>query len=501
MRFRTYQVALLVIFIVSVLIRIPNFDRPLSKHHEFNAAMVLIGMDYWNENGGPSSTYHTPVLNYSKEGDRNLDLQTSLLTDAKGNLIYASFGAGWFLYPYYFFKVFALTPAPATLTIFNLILSFVCMLLVFTIARKVFSEQDSNSPIKSLGVVFLYVLNPCTLWYTGNGYVHEVMVLPFFLMQVNIFIDFIKRESAFSKGQLLLYFFVTVLGVFSDWLCIVWLMVTIVFALKRVSAERKWISYLLVAAVSGIFSVLLVIGHYGYYLGIENYINALANRYQSRGMLNISIKSVDDFLFKIVKHYFTSYLSLLLLISIFAGLFLIKLFKRQKITFNLDTASKSILFLTFFTASLHHIIFMEFTSVHEYAVLKAALFLSLATGVLLFASNTPIKASLLIFFIASILQYYYINRIGQISLNGDRYDYAKVTGKIIQKNAYDTEVVFVKDSKMRPQISYYAKRTILDATTLEQAKLVLRQQPGKLKGVWFDIDNGAVVSINHFDID
>ena len=110
-------------------------------------------------------------------------------------------------------------------------------------------------------------------------------------------------------------------------------------------------------------------------------------------------------------------------------------------------------------------------------------------------------ASLLIFFIVSISQYYYINRVGQISLNGDRYDYAKGIGKIIQKNAYDNEVVFVDDSKMRPQISYYAKRTILNATTLEQARQIIQQQPGKLKGVWFDIDNGVVVSINHFDID
>lgn len=500
MRFRKYQGALLVIFVVSVLIRIPNFDRPLSKHHEFNAAMVLIGMDYWNENGGPSSSYYTPVLNYSKQGDRNLDLQTSLLSDSKGNLIYASFGAGWFLYPYYFFKLFSFTPSPATLTIFNLILSLICMLLVFSISRKVFSEQDSYSPTKSLSVVFLYVLNPCILWYTGNGYVHEVMVLPFFLMQVNIFVDFIKKESAFSKGRLLLFFFVTVLGVFSDWLCIVWLMVTFIYAVKRVSAERKWVSYLLIAAVSGFFSILLVIFHYGYYLGIAEYVTALANRYQSRGMLNISIRSVGDILVKIVKHYLTSYLSLLLLLSLFAGLYFVKLFKRQKIRVNLDSISRQILLLTFFTALVHHLIFVEFTSVHEYAVLKAALFLSLATGILLFVSNIPSKALLLIFCIVSISQYYYINRIGQISLNGDRYDYPKMTGKIIQKNAFENEVVFVDDSKMRPQISYYAKRTILNASTLERAKEILREQPGKSKGVWFDIDNGVVISISHFKI-
>lgn len=500
MRLRKYQVALFLIFIGSVFIRMPNFNRPLSKHHEFNAAMVLIGMDYWKENGGPSSTYYTPVLNYSNEGDRNLDLKTSLLTDAKGNLIYASFGAGWFLYPYCFFKLFSLTPSPATLTIFNLLLSLICMLLVFSISRKVFSEQDSTKPFKSLAVVFFYVLNPCTLWYTGNGYVHEVMVLPFFLMQVNIFVDFIKTESAFSKRRLLLYFLVTVLGVFSDWLCLVWLMVTFIYALKRVSADRKWILYLLVAFLSGLFSVLLVIFHYGYYLGIGDYINALANRYQSRGMLNISIRSVDDFLFKIVKHYLTSYLSLLLLLSIFTGLYLFKRFKHQKSNINLDKDLKHFFLLIFFTALLHHIIFMEFTSVHEYAVLKAALFLSVATAILLFSYKTPIKAWLVIFFIVSVAQYYYINRIGQISLNGDRYDYTEVAGKIIQKNAYGNEVVFVDDSKMRPQISYYAKRTILNATTLEQAKQVLRQQPGKLKGVWFDIDKGVVVSIRHFEI-
>ncbi len=501
MRIRTYQVALVLIFIASVIIRIPNFNRPLSKHHEFNAAMVLIGIDHWTENGGPSSTFYCPVLNYNNEGDRNLDLQTSLLTDKKGNLIYASFGAGWFLYPYYFFKLFGLTPSVATLTIFNVVLSLICMLLVFFIARKVFSEQDSTQPIKSLVTVFIFVLNPCTLWYNGNGYVHEVMVLPFFLMQVNLFIDFLKDGTKLSKSRLLFYFIVTVLGVFSDWLCIVWLMVTFIYAMRKVAAERKWLSYLMVAFAAGLFSVLLVVLHYGYYLGVSDYITALAERYQSRGFLNINIQSAVYMLLKVGKHYLTSYSSVLLLFAIAGIVSLFRYVKRKESASPLPVFSKQIIFLALATAFLHHILFIEFSSVHEYSVFKSSLFLSLASCALLFAYRIPIRIILVVFFTASLFQYYYINRIGEISFNGDRYDYTAVTGKIINQNAKADEVVFVDDSQMRPQISYYAKRTILNASTLKEAKLVLRQQPGKQKGVWFEIENGKVSSVVHFGID
>lgn len=501
MRIRRYQVALCFIFIASVLIRIPNFNRPLSKHHEFNAAMVLIGMDHWSENGGASSTLYCPVLNYNNPGDRFLDLETSLLTDAKGNLIYASFGAGWFLYPYYFFQLFSLTPSVAALTIFNLLLSFICMLLVFSIARKVFAEQDTIRPFKSLITVFIFVLNPCTLWYNGNGYVHEVMVLPFFLMQVNLFIDFMKCDSQLSKFKLFLFFVVTVLGVFADWLSVIWLAVTFMYAIKKVAADRKWRIYLTVAFTSGLFSVLLVVLHYGYSLGVNEYLTALAERYQSRGFLNVNIRSAGYMLLKIVKHYFTAYASILLLIAVAGSLYLVQIAKRKEPLARLPVFSKEIIFLIFSTAFLHHFLFIEFSSVHEYAVFKSALFLSLASSVLLFASKVPHKLMLVVFFIVTLVQYYYINRVGEISLNGDRYDYTVVTGKIINQNTGADEVVFVDDSQMRPQISYYAKRTILNAASLIQAKLGLEKQPGKSKGVWFDIENGKVVSIVHFHLE
>jgi len=90
---------IILLFAVSVIIKLPHLNRPLSKHHEFNPAVVLICIDNWNQNGGPSYTGYTPVFNYSNEGDLYLPINKGMVHDAKGNSIYLSFGSGFFRMP------------------------------------------------------------------------------------------------------------------------------------------------------------------------------------------------------------------------------------------------------------------------------------------------------------------------------------------------------------------------------------------------------------------
>ncbi|MBL4862252.1 MAG: hypothetical protein JKY09_04435, partial [Crocinitomicaceae bacterium] len=51
---------LLGIFVLSVVVRIPNLNRPLSKHHDFVTAISLRVLQVWDAEGGSTFGY-SPV--------------------------------------------------------------------------------------------------------------------------------------------------------------------------------------------------------------------------------------------------------------------------------------------------------------------------------------------------------------------------------------------------------------------------------------------------------
>ena len=57
-------------FIIYLLVRLPNFNRPVSKHYEFNTAVILINIISWRQAGGGNHFYYTPVMNFQHTGDK-----------------------------------------------------------------------------------------------------------------------------------------------------------------------------------------------------------------------------------------------------------------------------------------------------------------------------------------------------------------------------------------------------------------------------------------------
>ena len=77
---------LLLIFFISVIIRIPNLDRPLSKHHEFNAALILIPIDNWNQTS-PFDFNFGPVMSYQNEMICTSTISPLILLKRMANII------------------------------------------------------------------------------------------------------------------------------------------------------------------------------------------------------------------------------------------------------------------------------------------------------------------------------------------------------------------------------------------------------------------------------
>src|SRR5450755_4635011 len=89
----------LLLFIFSVFIRLPNLNRPISKHYEFNTAVIMINIISWRQGGGGDQFHYTPVMNFQHPGDKLPP--NNLFIDKNGNSVYLSFGPGWYVIPYF----------------------------------------------------------------------------------------------------------------------------------------------------------------------------------------------------------------------------------------------------------------------------------------------------------------------------------------------------------------------------------------------------------------
>ncbi|MEJ0083849.1 MAG: hypothetical protein WDM78_23550 [Puia sp.] len=126
---------LFLLFILSIFIRLPNLNRPGSKHYEFNTAVVMINIISWRQNGGGGQLNYTPVINFQHAGDKlppnNLNI------DKAGNTVYLSYGPGMFIIPYFFYQWLKLPAIPVYLEILNLIFHLSCIILLFYSVRTV----------------------------------------------------------------------------------------------------------------------------------------------------------------------------------------------------------------------------------------------------------------------------------------------------------------------------------------------------------------------------
>src|SRR5687767_9329605 len=89
----------LLLFMVSVLLRLPNLNRPLSKHHEYNTAVILVNIESWRQAGGGNLFHYIPLLNFQNPGDKRPENLPNI--DSKGNMLYLSFAPGWYVIPYF----------------------------------------------------------------------------------------------------------------------------------------------------------------------------------------------------------------------------------------------------------------------------------------------------------------------------------------------------------------------------------------------------------------
>lgn len=485
MRYK-YVFILFLFFIISVVIRVPNLNRPLSKHHEFNPAFFLIPMEIWNKTSTKTHNY-SPVLNYPT--DKGINDFCAGDTEKNGNYYYLSFGAVSYLIPYFFLHNFHSINVFG-LQIFNLLFHLLSAYLIFRIL--LFMQQ--NNKVKSRYFYYpalIYLLLPNTLWYHGNAYTHHVLGVFFLLLTFYATLLILKNITLLS---VFLFFSSLVLLINTEWIGCFYAC-TLFCYLLFIKNERKWL-ILLVLLLSVLVGLTLFFIQYSSLIGTDKLVAYLQNRFMTRSFVD---KGATHFYLLVKKLGFWYLVGFLPLIGIllFVGLRSLKSYY--------NTKRYHTFFLLFVPIFLYHIVFSEFTIAHEYSVLYDTVYYCLLIGVFIIKSNRfldekRISFHLLLFtsFALSIGQYYIINRPGLKSQNGDLYANQQQLGLFIKKHAANDEVIIVRNliERPNPQVVFYAKRNFYSVRSNDEKNKLIKKLTAK-KYFYLELSRYSVIHFAH----
>ena len=467
---------LTVVFLCTVVMRLPTLNRPLSKHHEFTTAFILRIQQIWWEQGA-GNFHFNPVMNYGGASNKYINNQTFSDFDEGGNSYYISYPPGAYLLPYAFFKMLNIYPDVLPIEIYNLILQFVGGLFLFLIFR-IMIDRNSNQLKNILPVVaaIFYWTSPCMLWFYSNVYMVD---MPAAVLMIASIYFLLKWKSDHRIIWLILLGANVFLMTYTEYLGITFCMSVTLYLWVNRKEIKPWFAAIAVLFFTSSAAIILTAYQYSLIKGWDYYKWFFSQRYSARSGYHINggtaehLKTILNDWLLIGQNYLIGFMPIIFLIL---GLFIISKFKTtvQK-TDSINIKSASILFML--PVLLHHVIFLD-ASLYDFFVVKAAPFIVLIFVWFAIGLQLNQKAIVLAIAISVILNftiYFYINRPGKISQSGDEYDSFNEQGNFIIQHTSKSDVVFLKDISDEPQLVFYAKKNLRTIQTNSDAISFLKQ--------------------------
>ena len=455
---------LLVIFAISVLIRLPLLNQPLSHPREWLTATVLRHLEIWDQEG-LAKAHFAPITTYPGAANKNINNEASEHKDAEGNYYYTSFPPLAYYAPYFVFKALRVKPGVLPIQIFGLALHFLSGLFVFLSVRRILGVANSTAP--AVIAFIAYIFAPITLWLQANVYMSDIFAQVMFAGGIYVWLRFATSPSVRSWESIL--FGVLVFAfVYSEWLGVLFALSVVLHAM--VTRDQPGRFGLSLAAVLGTIAALgLTVWQYSQIAGFHAIFTSLHQRFALRSglgvqdQLNFHPWQPLGWLF-LAAYYALAYGADIVLIVLWAS------WSRRS-----GSTSRAVKSAIFFAAVLpvllHHLLLFNFTAAHEFSVLKAAPFLAILAGLSaakFWARPNPIwrlrprvlvTASLLLCCAASVWEY-------NLIVGPETAAYKNI-GDFIAQNARPDEIVFAqyqrssnKADRPLPQIVYYAHRNI-----------------------------------------
>jgi hypothetical protein len=503
--FRKTFPILLLVFLLSVIVRLPQLGRPLSKHHEFCTAVSLRILQIWYDNGIEKYNYN-PVMTYNNPADKFINNEANAsggMHDADGNYYYVSHPPFAYYFPYFIFKVLHVRPDVLPLQILNMLLGFLTAVFVyFTVCLLSFNRARSYLHFPSFIAYSVYLFMPATLWFQGNVYMSDMFVHLPFVIGVYIVLKMILRRKFYVPKYIFFYVLILFIMIYTSWLGVFYAFGVLVYSLLHARDIRGFRVLMLSTIVVTFFTLRLITYQYSQINGLEAYIHEVVNRYLLRGSVGEMHHGFMHFLFSyfilfkdLIYNYLVNYLAIYLLIAGFARIAITK--AKLKIVFSEN--GYRFIWLSVLPVVLMHLVFMHYSS-QDFTVLYASLFFSVLIGILYdkmkksgVFSDRAHNGFVLLTIVAMLGQFYLTNLPGSHSLKGVDYDLDKKMGEIIKKEC-PKDAVAVMFEKPSPQLVFYAGRNILFVKSVEEAYLFRHKRRQDTKGA---VDDQRVFNFEH----
>jgi len=469
---------ILLAFAVSVGVRAPLIDRPLSAHHEYCTALVLIVLHNWHVDG--SAAHHgAPAITFSGPADLIPPGYTDEPTLRDGVLYYLSHPPLAYDLPHLLFSLTGTAPNALGLQLFNVFFHLLTAIGLYLIIRELLTERTTtNAPL--FGAV-LYLFMPAPLWFHSNAYMSDMFVQNAWVWHVFVVLRMYRTNATGWRWPVLvgLTLFITT--------CISWpgvwagMVLCCIALLRWWRTRERWELRVMLVAVTG---VGLALGYTAWrWLQVVDPDALLAyfgGRFaERRTSMNSGLLAQ---LLQLLTNYRTGYLPVILI-----AIGVIFRWQRWK-----DTSKHWRLFLAVAAAPvvLDHLLLLNYAG-HDFAALKGGVLLCTLGG-LGIAALPPrwALAGLMTTCVAGVLYFYRTNPLP--GSDGDRYVQEKEMGLGIGQEALPNETVFRLGFTAEPQVQWYAKRTLFRVDSLPQARLLLEAQ-GTPSGVVFRLEDGHLV--------
>jgi len=468
------------IFLLSVLVRLPQLNRPLSKHHEFCTALSLRVMQIWYDNGIEKYNFN-PVMTFNNPADKYINNNantTDEMIDKDGNYYYVSHPPFAYYFPFFIFKLLHIRPDVLPLQIFNLCLHFISGLFVYFIVCLLSLNRGRSMPYRSAIVAYsIYIFLPATLWFQGNVYMSDMAVQVLFIIGVYIALKMIIRERFYSLKYIFFYIVCLALMIYTSWLGIFFAFGVFVYSLLHVRANKAFRVLIWTTVITAALMLRLVAYQYSQINGLLAYFDEMLNRYIVRSGLEGADQGLFHFMFSyllLIKTLLFNYILHYIIVYLIIALFIWFALSRKKLKIVFSDNGYRFIWLAVLPVALLHIVFLNY-SVQDFTVLYASLFFSVVLGILYdkikksgAISLRKMQMGLFIVILLMTAQYEWMNY---------KYDAEPfLTGKDIKNITTKDEVLFSYDPSIQPQLIFYAQRNIKYIKSRDEAFAFLKSR-------------------------
>ena len=462
------------LLLLLVVLRMPTLDRPLSKHDDFNNAVVLINAVSWQQAGGAGKFCFTPVMNF--QGESNKLLEKGNHIDANGNHVYLSFGAGWYVLPYFVFISLGIMPNELALEMLNLLVGLLSTVLLFRLLTT--ATQDKNA---SFNATLLFVLLPTPLWYMGHSYVTTGILMPLLIGLLQLWYH-MANQSRISWQQYLLFFLLCLALSYFDWIGVFLPAGMAAWYLVQKKWQRDSILFIAAAGLAAMSAILLILSQFACHLGweqVEGYwLSRFSERSVSAGQSTMG-HSLKIFLRFLLAGY--GPLLLVVLISFFSA--------------SAKRAPHHWIHFAIGITLVYNLVFLNWSLEHEFAwmVMSLLMILWLAFRRTEWLAGKAGKRWIILAAGCSLVIYFFINQPGSISQSGQPYDLQKKLGEKIASSIPADAVIFTNLSNAKIE-EWYAGRTFNQARSMDDAWRIADslQLP---KAVWMELRDNRIVEL------